>query len=137
LSGTQRLSGAQVEEIAIEFVMKYERSQGRVPIDTRRVPQAAADINSSPRTIEVKASSGSARGQDIWLEPRQYEAATSDHDFHIYIVDNVAQGDPSRFQLHVLSGDRLARLLTRAKPQSYYLVPWPIGDYDTDQQPSV
>lgn len=40
MSGTQRLTGAQVEELAIVFVTEYERRQGRVPVDTRHVPQA-------------------------------------------------------------------------------------------------
>jgi len=29
-----------------------------------------------------------------------------------------------------MGGDRLARLLEKAKPQNYYLVPWPVKDYD-------
>lgn len=83
--------------------------------------------------IEVKAASGDARGQDIWLEPRQYHAATSDPHFCIYVVDNVGQGDTSQFRLHILGGDRLARLLTKTKHQSYYLVPWPVRDYDAGE----
>ena len=117
--------------MAIAFVIDYERRQGRVPVDTRKVPQAVADIDSPPHTIEVKAAGGSARGQDIWLEPRQYDAAISDPNFYVYVVDNVAQADPGQFRLHMLGGDRLARLLTKAKAQSYYLVPWPVGDYDS------
>src|SRR5215467_6220491 len=98
MSGTQRLTGAQVEELVIVFVTEYERRQGRVPVDTRHVPQAVADISSPPRMIEVKAASGDARGQDIWLEPRQYHAATSDPHYCIYVVDNVGQGDTSQFR---------------------------------------
>ncbi len=41
------------------------------------------------------------------------------------------QGDPSRFTLKVLGGDRLRRLLERAKEQRYYTVPWPVADYDS------
>jgi hypothetical protein len=78
MSGTQRLTGAQVEELAIVFVTEYERRQGRVPVNTR-------------------------------------------------------QGDTSQFRLHILGGDRLARLLTKTKHQSYYLVPWPVRDYDAGE----
>jgi hypothetical protein len=132
MSTGPRPTGAQVENLAIAFVMEYERSQGRDPEDTRHVPQAVADISSPPRRIEVKATGGSARGEDIWLEPRQYEAATSDVNFFLYVVDHVAQGEPADFRLHVLGGDRLARLLERAKEQRYWTVPWPVADYDAD-----
>ncbi len=130
MSSGPRLTGAQIENLAIAFVMDYERGQGRQPVDTRHGPQAVADVISPPRTIEVKAAGGTARGQDIWLEPRQFEAATTDPNFFVYVVDNVAQANPAHFRLKTLGGDRLAQLLARAKPQSYYLVPWPVKDYD-------
>ncbi|HYW26738.1 MAG TPA: hypothetical protein VE953_21380 [Terriglobales bacterium] len=37
---------------------------------------------------------------------------------------------PSPSPVNVMGGDRLARLLEKAKPQNYYLVPWPVKDYD-------
>ena len=37
------------------------------------------------------------------------------------------RSSPSRF----LGGDRLKRLLVRAKEQHYYTVPWPVADYDS------
>lgn len=43
MSETQRTTGAKIEELAIAFVVEYERRQGRVPVDTRHVPQAVAD----------------------------------------------------------------------------------------------
>jgi hypothetical protein len=132
VSSEARLTSAQIENLAISFALDYERSEGRSPVDTRHLPGAVADISSPPRTIEVKAAGGSARGQDIWLESRQYQAATTDPTFFVYVVDNVAQADPFHFRLHVLSGDRLARLLNKARQQSYFLVPWPVGDYDAD-----
>jgi hypothetical protein len=43
----------------------------------------------------------------------------------------VRQGDSALFTLKVLGGERLARLLERAKEQRYYTVPWPVADYDS------
>ena len=67
----------------------------------------------------------------MWLEVRQVEEAKTNPDFYMYVVENVRQGDPDRFTLRVLGGDRLRRLLERAKEQRYYTVPWPVDDYAT------
>jgi len=48
----------------------------------------------------------------------------------VYVVENVRQGDPNQFTLRVLGGDRLWRLLERAREQRYYTVPWSVADYD-------
>lgn len=45
--------------------------------------------------------------------------ARTNRDFYLYVVENVRQGDPARFTLRVLGGDRLQRLLGRAKEQHY------------------
>lgn len=71
-------------------------------------------------------------GSDLWLEARQVEEARRNREFYVYVVENVRQGDPVRFTLKVLGGDRLARLLERAKEQRYYTVPWPVSDYDIE-----
>lgn len=118
-----------IEEAAIRFVMEVERRAGREPRDTRH-RGAPADIESLPRVIEVKAFGRSNRGFGLWLETRQVEEARNNPNFYVYVVENVRQGDPSRFTLKVLSGERLARLLDRAKLRSYYEVPWPVADYD-------
>ncbi|SDZ19631.1 hypothetical protein SAMN05444365_1078 [Micromonospora pattaloongensis] len=81
--------------------------------------------------IEVKAYGKSARGTDLWLEVRQVEEALQNPDFWIYVVENVRQGDPSQFTLKMLGGERLQKLLGRAKEQRYYTLPWPVADYDT------
>lgn len=46
------------------------------------------------------------------------------------MVDNVRQGDRTKFGLKVLGGDRLKRLLDRAKEKRYYEVPVPVAEYD-------
>lgn len=118
-----------IEDAAIAWVMELERAAGRQPRDTR-YRGAPADIESPPRLIEVKAFGKSNRGYDLWLETRQVEEARRNPDFYVYVVENVAQGDPANFTLKVLGGERLARLLERAKEQRYYTVPWPVAEYD-------
>lgn len=81
--------------------------------------------------IEVKAVGKSNRGYDLWLETRQVEAARTNPDFYVYVVESVRQGGPSLFTLRVLGGPHLQRLLQRVKEQPYYTVPWPVADYDS------
>jgi hypothetical protein len=110
--------------------MRLERAAGRQPRDTR-YEGAPADIESAPRLIEVKSFGTSNRGYDLWLEVRQVEEAKTNPNFCVHVVENVRQGDPGQFTLRVLGGDRLQRLLQRAKEQLYYTIPWPMADYDT------
>jgi len=123
------LTGKAVENAAIAFVVDRERAAGRHARDIRG-SGAVGDIDSPPRTIEVKAYRGWARGSDLWLEPRQLDNARTNPDFYVYVVENIRQGDPSQFTLTVLGGERLARLLQRAKERRYYTIPWPVADYD-------
>jgi len=64
------------------------------------------------------------------LETRQVDEARTNGRFHRYVVDNVRQGNPAAFRLIDLHGDVLARLLERARPQSYVTLPFPVGVYD-------
>jgi len=122
-----------IENAAISWVMEYERSKGREPMDTRYAG-APADIESSGRVIEVKAFGRSNRGFDLWLETRQVDEARRNPNFFLYVVENVRQGDPTAFTFKIIGGDRLARLLERAKEQRYYTVPWPVADYDSPSE---
>lgn len=54
----------------------------------------------------------------------------NDPAFHLYVVENVGQGDPARFTLRVLNGDHLRVLVGRAVERRYFEVPWPTADYD-------
>jgi len=113
--GRALLSGNKaVEDAAVAFVIGLERDAGRVPVDRRDQATYPADIESPPRTIEIKAVGGSQRGWFLPLEVPQVNEARSNPEFFIYIVDNVRQGDPSKFGLKV-GGERLGRLLTKAK----------------------
>ena len=118
-----------IEDAAVSWVMGLERAAGRKPIDTR-YGGAPTDISSPPRLIEVKAFGTTNRGYDLWLEVRQLEEARRNPNFYLYVVENIRQGDPAHFTLKVLAGERLARLLARAKEQRYFTVPWPVADYD-------
>lgn len=118
-----------VESAAIQWVLELEHEAGRDPLDTRGTG-AAGDISSPPRTIEVKAYGRSARGQDLWLEPKQVAQADVDPEFFVYVVENVRQGDPALFELRVLGGADLRGLLERRREQRYFTVPWPVAHYD-------
>src|SRR3954452_20392372 len=92
------------EDAAIAWILELEQRAGRVPRDTR-YRGAPADIESGDRVIEVKAFGKRARGEFLWLEPRQVQAATdTPHQFFIYVVENVTQGDPRHFDLRVFGG---------------------------------
>lgn len=118
-----------VENAAIAFVVAYEATCGRLSHDTRGTG-AAADVAGDMRTIEVKAYGGSARGQDLWLESRQVDESRTNPNFWLYIVDNVRQGDPTRFGLLTIGGSELATLMARAVERHYYTVPFPVATYD-------
>jgi Domain of unknown function (DUF3883) len=125
----ENASNWDVEEAAISWVMGLEIRAGRTPRDTRH-SGSAADIESPPRLIEVKAFGKQARGQELWLEVRQVDEARRNPSFFVYVVENVRQGDPELFTLRVLGGDRLRALLERSREQRYYAVPWPVREYD-------
>jgi hypothetical protein len=118
-----------IEDAAIRWVMELETAAGRVPRDTRYA-RAAADIDSPPRLIEVKAFGANNRGYELWLETTQVEEARRNPEFHVYVVENVRQGDATHFKLKVLGGEQLQRLMSRAKEHRYYTIPWPVADYD-------
>lgn len=119
-----------IEDAAISFVVDYERRAGRNPRDSR-YRGAAADLESSGRVIEVKAAARSVRSSGfLLLESRQVDEATQNENFYVYLVENAAQGDPRHFQLRILGGDLLRRLVARAKERRYFEVPLPVGEYD-------
>jgi hypothetical protein len=66
-----------IEDAAIAFVIGLERKAGRSPKDRRYEAAFAADIESLPRIIEVKAVGGSQRGWFLPLEVPQVNEARS------------------------------------------------------------
>ena len=119
----------EIEDAAVGWVIDVEKQAGRMARDTR-YSGGAADISSPPRSIEIKAYGGSARGQELWLEACQFDAARRDADFWLYLVENVRQGDPAQFRLVQIGGEELAGLLRRATERRYYTVPFPVAVYD-------
>lgn len=120
-----------VEDAAIAFVIELEELAGRRPRDTRHVNEPV-DLISNGRLIEVKAFGGTARGHDLWLEVPQVDTARSNPDsFHLYLVENVRQGDPANFRLIDIHGEQLVALMDRARMRSYYTVPFSTGLYDS------
>jgi hypothetical protein len=123
------VTNRQVEDAAIAHVLRMEEAAERTAADTRG-SGALADIEGD-RLIEVKAYGRSARGSDLWLEPRQVEAAQADPlRFHLMIVENVRQGDPAGFQVLDITGDLLVRMLERKREKHYFEVPFPVAVYD-------
>jgi len=104
-------------------VIQQERNFGREARDTRH-RGAAADVVSGGRTIEVKAFGGWLRAQGaLLLEARQVREAARNADFYVYVVENVAQGDPEKFELRVIGGPQLRALLARGKEHRYFEIP--------------
>jgi len=127
----QLTTNKTIENAAIAWVMDLERQAGREPQDTR-YRGAPADIESPPRLIEIKAVGKDSGRSDgfLWLETRQVDEARGNPNFYLYVVENVRQGDASKFRLIVFGGDQLQRLLAKAKEKHYYEVPIPVAEYD-------
>lgn len=124
-----------IEDAAIHWIERLERDAGRAPVDRRREPAFPGDIESPPRIIEVKAVGRDARGADLPLEVVQVERGRADTDFYLYVVDQIAQGDPSNFRLKVFGGEQLARLLGRARERRFYELPVPVAEWDAAPGP--
>lgn len=124
-----QLSNRKIEDAAIAYVLEWKARHGRPSRDTRGTG-APAYVAGEQRTIEVKAHGGSARGQDLWLEPRQITEARNNPNFWLYIVENIRQGDPAQFRLLRIGGETLRTMLDRAVERRYFTVPWPVALYD-------
>ena len=122
--------GNAIEDAAITFVIEQEKREGRQAHDTR-YKGAAADVESDGRIIEVKAAGTSTRGYDVWLGKRQYEAAKDNPDhFWLYLVENIGQGDPTKFRLIRIGGEPLQQLIAKAKRREHWEMPLPVAVYD-------
>jgi hypothetical protein len=137
LSFRPLLGNRAIEDAAIDYVIALERQAGRAPQDRRSDPAFPADLWSPPRTIEIKAVGRDQRGWFVPLEVPQFNSASADPNFFLYVVDNVRQGDPTAFRLKVFAGKQLQRLLTRAKKREYYEVPIPVAEFDEAPGPQA
>jgi len=124
------VTNRQIEDLAIDHVLRLELAAGRTARDTRK-SGGLVDVEGD-RLIEVKAYGRSARGSDLWLESRQVEAAEADPQrFHLMDVENVRQGDPENFRVLDISGELLLGMLQRKRERHYFEVPFPVAVYDS------
>lgn len=127
----ERLVGNRViETAALTWVTELERQAGREPRDKRSERGFPGDLSSPPRTIEIKAIGGDGRGADLPLEESQINAASGNPDFFLYLVDNVAQGNPEQFRLRIFGGDQLRRMIRAVQRKVYYELPVPVREFD-------
>lgn len=130
------ISNHQVENLAIAYVIAYERAAGRTAVDTHHVPGSPVDIESTDdatgekRLIEIKAAGGAGRGDDLWLEPNQVEALEQVPGSHLYIVTNVKSPEPDAIRVLDLTGEQLRARLAAKREKRYFEVPLPVSVYD-------
>lgn len=120
----------ETEQAAITRVMALERAAGRDPKDVRTwgLPY---DIESSPRMIEVKAFSRSARSEPLPLEDRQVGAARANPEHcYLYVVDNLALLDGAEVGVRILHGETLLAMIKRSKPHITYRPTFKAAEYD-------
>lgn len=126
------LAGIRViETAALLWVMELERAAGREPADRRGTRCYPGDLESPPRMIELKAVGGSVRGADLPIEETQLQQAQTNPNFCLYVVDNVAQGNPAAFRLKVFAGEQLIRLIGRVREKCYFELPVPVSEFDS------
>ena len=124
MTTTELRGPKQIEDAAIEYVIERERADGR---EAARADDAD-DVVTGDRVIAVKASGGSSYGTELLLECGQFVAARDDPERSwLYLVENVAQGDPARFRLVRLGGSQLQELLEHARERRFWTVPVPAG----------
>lgn len=102
----------QIERVAIEFVLEWERRAGRLPRE-RQHSAPGWDIDSHEwtedgqerlaRLIEVKALSGEWDEYDIGLTQREFwEARDRGDKYYLYVVEHAL--DPSQRRLYIIQG---------------------------------
>src|SRR5882762_7540358 len=93
----QIVGNVAVERAAVAFVIEQERLAGRTARDTRG--RGVGDVESDRRVIEVKAFSREWRSGVLYFTPPQLREGGQNQDYYVYIVENVGQGNPSKFGL--------------------------------------
>lgn len=120
---------AAIEDAAIAYALAYELDRGWVARGALN-QGVAGGVVSTGRIIEVKAYGGSERASDLWLETRQVAEARTNPLVHLYVIDNVRQGDPRRLGNPGPSRRPLSQLLDCAKEQRFYTVPFLVAVHD-------
>jgi hypothetical protein len=115
------IGNKSIEDAAITIVLEHEHVSGREAKDSWD-REAAGDIETADRTIEVKAAARYLLSS--------VEEAERDPRFFVYFRENDTQGDQTKFELRVLGGYALRRPLARAKERSFFEVPLPAAEYE-------
>jgi hypothetical protein len=127
MTTTELRGPRQIEDAAIEYVIAQEQAEGR---EARRDEDADGVVRGD-RVIAVKACPTSSVGAELLLECGQYVAARDDPARSwLYLVENVAQGDPAAFRLIRIGGNRLEELLEHARERRFWTLPVPVRVYD-------
>ncbi len=122
-----RLSNAEVEALAVDVVLRSAAAHGSDVEDTRYVPQAVGDLRVDGAPVEIKASSRSVRGEDLWLEPRQAQALL-DGSLALAIVEHVRPDGSGTVRW--VSSETLRSLLPKLREHRYFTLPVPVAVYD-------
>jgi hypothetical protein len=87
------LSNKEIENMAIEVVVRFEKSKNRNPQDIRR-KQLSYDVSSSGRIIEVKGIEKALGDSGNWrfVQQNTVQLLLTENNFYIYIVDNLSKG---------------------------------------------
>ncbi len=123
----RRLSNAEVETLAIDIVRRMAESCGSVVEDTRYVASAVGDLLIDGQPVEIKASAGSVRGEDLWLEPKQAEALRVGA-LELVLVEHVMEDGSG--VVRWIGSDLLEPLLSRLRENRYFTLPVPVTTYD-------
>ncbi|MCF3133956.1 DUF3883 domain-containing protein [Streptomyces olivochromogenes] len=124
------MGNKETEQGAISRVLDLERAAGRDPEDVRS-SGLPYDVESSPRMIEVKAFSRSARSEALPLEHRQVLAARANPEhYYLYVVDNLAGLDGAEIGVRILHGEALLAMIERSQPQITYWPTFRATEYD-------
>lgn len=119
--GTHR-ANAGLDAKAVARVLQLEAAEGRTAV---ALPDGTTVgvVSSPPRMIEVRAFAGAA--DELWLDGEQVDAAYTDPDFWLYVVEHASAEDPDAMVLTRLSGPALHALLDTRVEYRYAEVTWP------------
>jgi hypothetical protein len=88
----------RVEQEAVEYVLRWEKRQGRNP---KAVSRQGPDVISGRRKIEVKG-----KGGEVWerslIRPQAFKKLRESRDSYLYVVTNINSEDRRKYGLYIL-----------------------------------
>ena len=121
------VGNTKVASAAVEFVLAQEERRGRQAHDSRK-PSGHGDVQSDGRIIEVIACGNRIPPIGLLVTPGQVDKLEKNSHYAIYVVENIRQGNPAKFELRELRGVLLREVLANKKVQRYRL-PVPVAAY--------